>query len=384
MSQKEDYYKLLGVSKDCTESELKKAYRKQSKKYHPDLNPNDKESESKFKEISEAYEVLSDQNKRAEYDRFGHSTPGGQYGGGAAGFGGGFGGFDFGDIGDIFEGFFGGGGGFRGRSSNPNAPRQGEDIYKNISITFLEACKGVAKDMTVTYQKTCSSCNGNGSKNGTSHSQCGSCNGTGSVKVQQRTAFGTISTSTTCSNCKGKGKVVTESCTSCRGEGLKFEKEVVSVNIPGGIDNGQTLSIRNAGHCGINGGPRGDLNVTVAVEPDSIFSRKGFDIWCEIPITYTQAVLGDEIVVPTIDGKVKYSIGESTQPGTVFRLRSKGVTHINARTRGDQYVQVNVEVPKQLSKSQRESLRMFENSLTDKNYEKRRGFIDKIKDMFKD
>lgn len=384
MSQKKDYYDILGVKKNCTDEELKKSYRKLSKKYHPDLNPDNKEAESKFKEVSEAYEVLSDKNKRAQYDQFGHyqQGSGGHYGGGDFGGFGDFSGFDFGDLGDIFEGFFGGGMG--SRHSNPNVPRQGENINQTIEIEFLEACKGTSKNININYKKTCSSCNGNGSENGNSYRQCSDCYGSGVVKIQQRTAFGSISTSRPCSTCRGKGMIITKSCSNCRGQGFINERDNISVNIPAGIDNGQTLVVRSAGNYGINAGPRGDLNISIKVKPDPIFKRKEFDIWCEIPITYTQAVLGDEIIVPTIDGKVKYSISEGTQPGTVFRLKGKGVQHVNSRGRGDQYVEIIVEVPKQLSKSQRESLRAFEDSLNDTNYEKRKGFIDKIKDMFKD
>ncbi len=380
MSQKKDYYEVLGVDRGCTEEELKKSYRKLSKKHHPDLNPNDTASEDKFKEISEAYEVLSDSNKRRQYDQFGHSSQGGGGGGGFGG--GGFGGFEGFDFGDIFEGFFGGNG--FGRNSNPNSPKVGEDINQSTVISFLEACKGVKKTINIAYKKSCESCRGNGSESGTSLESCGQCKGSGVIKVQQRTAFGAISSSRACTSCNGKGKIIKKSCVPCGGRGFKEEISDINIDIPAGIDHGQTLSIRNSGHAGLNGGPRGDLNLTVSVSADSLFKRKGYDIICELPITYMQAVLGDDVVVPTIDGKVKYSISAGTQPGTVFRLKGKGVPHVNSRSKGDQYVEVNVEVPKNMTKAQKEALRNFENLLTTKNYEKRESFFDKIKNMFKD
>lgn len=378
LADKRDYYEVLGVSKGASEDEIKKAYRKQAKKYHPDLNPGDKDAEAKFKEVNEAYEVLSDSQKRAKYDQFGHAGVDPNFGGGAGSYSGGFGDFD---IGDIFEGFFGSG--FGGsRRSNPNAPRTGEDAYASVTISFLEACKGVEREISVSRMDQCNSCHGTGCANGSSPQTCPECGGRGSVKVQQRTPFGVMSTTRTCSHCGGKGTIINNPCSDCHGTGRKSVNKKIKINIPAGIDDGQTMLIRNGGNAGVNGGPSGDLNVAVTVRPDPLFQRKGFDILCEIPITYAQAVMGDEITVPTIDGKVKYRIGEGTQPGTVFRLKGKGVQRLHSKGRGDQLVTVTVEVPRNLSNAQKDALRNYEAQLNEKNYAKRKGFFDRLKDMF--
>lgn len=382
--EKRDYYEVLGVSKTASDDEIKKAYRKLAKKYHPDLNPGDKEAEQKFKEANEAYEVLSDSTKRARYDQFGHAGVDPNYGAGApgGGFGGGFGGFDMGDLGDIFEGFFGGGFG-SSRRANPNAPRRGGDLQKSCTISFFEACKGVKREISIQRMETCSDCHGTGSEPGHSAQTCPDCHGTGQVRVTQRTPLGSMTSSRPCSRCGGKGKIVTNPCKKCNGNGRIRVTKKIEVSIPAGIDDGQTLAVRGQGDSGINGGPAGDLHVTVSVRPDTLFKRDGYDIWCEIPLTYMQAALGDELTVPTIDGKVKYTIPEGTQPGTVFRLRGKGVQNLNGRGRGDQYVEVTVEVPKGLSKAQKDALRNFDKLLTDeKQYTKRKGFFDKVKEMF--
>lgn len=376
MADKQDYYDVLGVAKGATEDEIKKAYRKQAKQYHPDLNPGDKKAEAKFKEISEAYEVLSDSQKRAKYDQFGHAGVDPSYGNGA-----GYGGYTDFDIGDIFEGFFGGG--FGGsRRANPNAPKSGEDVYASVTISFLEACKGCEKEVSVSRQEKCNSCNGSGAATGSSPKVCSECHGTGQVKVQQRTPFGVVSSSRTCSRCGGSGKIISNPCSTCHGTGKKNVNKKIKVTIPAGIDDGQTLLIRGGGSAGTNNGPNGDLNVAVTVRPDPMFSRRGFDVLCEIPITYSQAVLGDEVIVPTIDGKVKYKIGEATQPGTTFRLKGKGVQKLNRSGRGDQLVTVTIEVPRNLDRAQKETLRQFENQLSEHNYAKRKGFFDRIKDLF--
>lgn len=379
---KRDYYEVLGIQKGASDDEIKKAYRKVAKQYHPDLNPDNKEAEKKFKEVNEAYEVLSDGTKRQRYDQFGHAGVDPSYGGGGAGYGGGFGGagFDFGDISDIFEGFFGGG---ASRRANPNAPRRGNDLRTSTVISFFEACHGVKKTLDITKQEVCHECNGNGSQKGHDPQTCSECNGTGQVRVTQRTPLGAISTTRSCSKCNGSGKIITNPCPTCSGSGRVRKTSKLEVNIPAGIDDGQTLAIRGQGDSGANGGPAGDLQVTVTVRPDPIFRRDGYDIWCEMPLTYSQAVFGDELTVPTIDGKVKYNISEGTQPGTVFRLKGKGVQNLNGRGRGDQYVEVTIEVPKNLNKAQKEALKNFESLLTDdKQYEKRKGFFDKLKDMF--
>lgn len=380
MAEKRDYYEVLGLQKGASDDEIKKAYRKLAKKYHPDMNPDSPEAEAKFKEVNEAYDVLSDISKRAKYDQFGHAGVDPNAGGGYGGYTGGFGDID---LGDIFDGFFGGfGGGGSRRRSTANMPRQGEDVYAGVTVSFMEACKGVQKKVSVVRMERCDSCNGSGSAPGTKPETCPDCGGTGTVKVQQRTPFGVVSTSRTCSKCGGKGTVIQNPCPKCRGTGRKSVSKNIKVIIPAGIDDGQTLLERGGGSAGINGGPNGDLNIAVTVRPDPIFSRRGFDILCEIPITYQQAVMGADVIVPTIDGKVKYHVPEGTQSGTVFRLRSKGVSRLGAKGKGDMLVTMNIEVPKNLSRQQREMLLQFENSLGEQNYQKRQGFFEKLKDMF--
>lgn len=384
MADKRDYYEVLGLSKGASADEIKKAYRKLARQYHPDYNPDNPEAEAKFKEVNEAYEVLSDPDKKARYDQYGHAGVDPNYGAGGGGFGGFSGGFGGGDMGDIFDSIFGAfGGGFGGRSANPNAPRQGRDIEKNITISFMEACQGKKTDIKIDRMEKCPDCGGSGAKKGTSPQTCPDCHGTGQVKVAQRTAFGTISTARPCSKCGGKGKIITEPCDKCRGEGRVRVSKTLSVDIPAGVDDGLVMALRGQGDHGINGGPAGDVNLTVSVRPDPLFVRDGFDIHCEIPITYTQACLGDEITVPTIDGKVKYTINEGTQNGTTFRLRGKGVKRLQREGRGDQYVKVYVEVPANLNREQKELLKKFEESLGEKNYAKRKSFFDKIKEAFK-
>ncbi len=377
MAEKRDFYEVLGLSKGANDEEVKRAYRRLAKKYHPDLNPDDKVAEQNFKDVSEAYEVLSDGDKRARYDQFGHAGVDPSYGAGGAGgaYGGGFS-----DIGDIFESFFGGG--FGGGRQNPNAPRKGSDIHTQVTLDFFEACKGTKKSINVTRQDSCSVCGGSGSEPGFTATTCPDCQGTGQVTVLQRTPLGSMRTARTCSRCNGKGKLIDHPCKNCSGSGRQSSQKTIEVNIPAGIDHGQTLSDRGHGNAGINGGPAGDLFVTVNVRPDSLFKRDGFDIWCDVPVTYYQAVVGDEITVPTIDSKVKYTVPAGTQPGTVFRLKGKGVQRLNGYGKGDQFLRVAVEVPKHLNKEQKAALRNFEETLGEKHYEKRKGFFDRLKDSF--
>lgn len=382
MADKRDYYEVLGVQKGASDDELKKAFRKLAKQYHPDLHPDDKECEAKFKEINEAYEVLSDPDKRAKYDQFGFAGVDPSYGAGAGG-GGGFGGFGGFDFSDIFDGFFGGGFG-GGSRANPNAPRKGADISVNITISFMEACKGKKTEVRINRQEKCEECNGSGAQAGTTAQTCSECHGTGQVTVLQRMGgFGSIQSKRPCTKCGGKGKIITSPCSKCSGNGRVRKPLVKEIEIPAGINDGQTFRVQGMGDAGVNGGPAGDLNVVVSVRPDIIFERDDFDIWTEIPITFTQATLGDEIVVPTIDGKVKYKVPAGTQSGAVFRLKGKGVVRPYKTVRGDQYVKVIVEIPKNLTKKQEELLREFENSLEEgENYQKRKSFFEKLKDVF--
>ncbi len=382
MAEKRDYYEVLGLQKGASDAEIKKAYRKLAKQYHPDLNPDDPEAEAKSKEVNEANQVLSDPEKRAKYDQFGHAGVDPSYGGGAN-FTGGFEGVDLGDIfADIFGGGMGGFGG--GRSSNPNAPRRGADIAVQLEIGFMEACKGVSHDITINRTEDCPECSGTGAKAGTSTKTCPDCKGRGYVTVQQRSMFGMMQSQRPCSKCGGKGKIIESPCGKCGGSGKTTMKKTVSVKVPAGIDDGMTLNVRGQGSVGTNGGQRGDLKVRISVRKDPVFEREDYNIWIDFPITYAQAALGAEIEVPTIDGKVSYNVPAGTQPGTVFRLRGKGVQKLQRSEgdRGDQMVKINVEVPKNLNKKQKEALQAFEDTLEEKNYEKRKSFFDKIKDMF--
>ncbi len=380
MADKRDYYEVLGISKTATADEIKSAYRKLAKKYHPDLNPGDKAAEEKFKEIGEAYEILSDADKRARYDQFGHAGVDPNYGAGAGGYSGGFGGVDlndlFGDLGDLF-----GMGGGR-RRANPNAPRRGGDIRVSLALSFMEAVHGCTKTVSVNRQDVCAECGGSGAAKGTSPDTCPDCHGSGYVTVQQRTPFGVMQSSQPCTRCGGKGKIIKSPCPKCHGSGKTSSAKRVEVNIPAGIDDDQSLRLQGLGDAGVNGGPSGDLIVIVTVRPDAMFERDRFDVHVTVPITYSQAVLGAEIEVPTIDGKVRYDVPEGTQSGTMFRLRGKGIQYVRGRGRGDQYVQVVVEIPKKLTKAQREALKKFEETLKDDNYEQRKGFFKSLRDKF--
>ena len=371
--QKRDYYEVLGVSRGASEDEIKKAYKKMARKYHPDLNPGDKTAEEKFKEVNEAYEVLSDADKKARYDQYGHAGVDPNFG--AGGFGGGFdGSFDFGDLGDIFGSFFGG-----GRRTNPNAPQRGESIRMSIAISFEEAAFGCEKAVTVERYETCDTCHGNGCAPGTSPEVCPDCHGTGTVQVRRQTPMGVFATSSPCPKCGGKGRIIHQPCKDCRGSGMVRKKKTIQASIPAGIDNGQTISIRGQGNAGKNGGPAGDLLITITVRPHELFRREGTSVLCEAPITFTQAVLGAELEIPTIDGKVKYTLPEGTQSGTTFRLKGKGIPSINGRGRGDQYVTVYIETPKNLNKEQKEALKKFAETMGESNYEEQKKFFKKFK-----
>ena len=404
MAEKRDYYEVLGIGKNATDAEIKSAYRKLAKKYHPDLNPGNKEAEEKFKEVNEANDVLSDPQKRQRYDQFGFAGVDPNYaaanGGGAGGFGGGFGGVDLGDIfGDIFGGGFGGGfSGFGGGSSTrtANAPRKGHDIQASVILTFEEAAHGCSKKITINRQDTCPDCGGTGAAKGTSPETCPDCGGRGYVVTQQRTPFGVMQSQQPCSHCGGRGTIIHISvmmnfravtmirnpCKTCRGTGKTAARKSLEINIPAGIDDDQNIALRGQGDAGSNGGPAGDVIVHVTVKADPMFERDGYDVTIHVPITFSQAVLGDDVEVPTVDGRIVQHIPEGTQSGTKFRLRGQGIQYLNGRGRGDQYVIIDVEIPKKVTRAQREALKAFEDSMKEDNYEKRKGFFKNLRDRF--
>lgn len=374
MADKRDYYEVLGVQKGASDDEIKKAFRRMSKQYHPDLNPGNKEAEEKFKEVNEAYQVLSDPDKKSKYDQFGHAGvdpnfgAGGSYGGA---------GFDFGDIfGDIFGGFGGGFGGGR-----RNGPKRGSDIRRVIDISFEEAAFGCTKQMNIQAQEKCDTCGGTGAKKGTTVTTCSACNGTGRVKTQQRTILGYMTTETTCPQCHGEGKIIKEPCRDCRGTGTIRRNKTIEVQIPAGIDDNQTIQLSGKGEAGSKGGPNGDLLITVRVRPHEIFQRRGNDVFINMPISFVEAALGATVKVPTIDGGcVELNIPEGTQMGSRFRMKGKGIPYLRSKSRGDQYVTVEVEVPRNLTSKQKEILKDFDE---DKNYKQKKNWYDKIKNFIK-
>ena len=382
MADKRDYYEVLGVNKGASDDEIKKAYRKMAKEYHPDLHPGDKVAEAKFKEVGEAYEVLSDPQKKSRYDQFGHAGVDPNFGGGPGA--GGWGGVDvdFGDIGDIFSSIFGGGFGGGTRRQNPNAPRQGSDVGASVFISFEEAAKGCKKKVKVERVTTCSDCSGSGARRGTSPTTCPVCGGSGMVNHQQRTPFGVMQTQSPCSRCQGRGRIIENPCPTCSGQGRVRKSGEVGINIPAGIDDGQVITIPGHGNAGQNGGPAGDLQVQVTVRPHPLFERDGFNIWYELPITYAQAALGAEVEIPTLDGKIPYTIKDGTQPGDVLRVRGKGIPHLRGRGTGDLLLKIVVEVPKNLSKEQKKLLKDFDAATGDKQYQKRQSFFEKLKKGF--
>ena len=378
MADKRDYYEVLGVSKNATPDEIKKAYRQLAKKYHPDLNPDNKDAEAKVKEANEADESLSDSDKKEKYDRFGFAGVDPSYGAGQGGGFGGFGGFDGGmefDLGDLFGSFFGGFGG--GGRSNPNAPRRGSDIQTNIYITFEEAAKGCKKNVEFQRIEVCDECSGSGAAKGSSPQTCPDCNGRGQINVQQRTPFGTISTSKPCQRCGGKGTFNPNPCTRCKGAGRIRRTVKQEINIPAGIDDGQLFTVRNIGNTGANGGPAGDLRVGVMVKPHPFFKRDDYNVWYDVTVSFVQAALGDKLRVPTLDGQVEYILPAGTQPGDVFKLKGRGIPVLNSTRRGDQLIRVNVEVPKNLNEKQKEALMNFNNVMGAKAVqpEEKKGFV---------
>lgn len=372
MADKRDYYEVLGLSKGATDDEIKKAYRRLAKQYHPDMNPGDKVAENKFKEVNEAYDVLGDPDKKAKYDQYGHAAfdPSSGFGGG--GFGGGFG-FDGFDISDIFSNIFGG-----GSSRRQNGPVRGEDIRYRLTLSFEEAVFGCKKEISYQRVQKCPECSGSGAAKGTSAKTCPDCQGRGQVKVQQRTPFGVMQSTTTCSKCRGTGKIIETPCKNCRGSGFVKASKKLEVSIPAGIDDGQGVVLRGEGCDGRNGGSAGDLVITVNVRPHAFFEREGSDIYCDIPVTYADMTLGAKITVPTIDGTETIDIPEGTQTGTTFTLKGKGVKIVNTQKRGNMYVTAVIETPKGLDRKQKELLRQFNDSLKDSNHSKKEKFSKKF------
>lgn len=373
---KRDYYEVLGVERGADEATIKKAYRKMAMQYHPDRNPGNKEAEEKFKEANEAYEVLSDANKKARYDQFGHAGVGGNGQGGFEGFSGaGFGGFD--DIfGDIFD-MFGGGSGRR-----RNGPQKGADLKYEYTISFEEAAFGADKEISISRHENCDTCHGTGAKPGTDKKTCPQCKGSGEVRYAQRTPLGQFVNVKTCEACHGDGTIIEQPCDTCKGGGKIRKDRKINIKIPAGVDTGSVIPLRGEGEPGTKGGPTGDLYIVLRVRPHEIFQRDGNDVICEIPITFVQAALGDEFVVPTLDGKVKYKIPEGTQSGTIFRLKGKGIPNLRGYGRGDHYVKVIVEVPKKLNDRQKDLLKQFADQMGEDVHEQRKTFFDKVKDVF--
>lgn len=380
MADKRDYYEVLGLQKGASDNDIKKAFRKMAMKYHPDKNPGDKVAEEKFKEINEAYAVLSDPEKKEKYDRFGHAgvDPNSGFGGGAGGFGG-FGGFE--DIFDMFGGAFGGfGGGSRGRRNN--GPRKGSDLQKAVTITFEEAAFGTKKEIRLNKYVKCKTCGGSGAAPGTSKKSCPKCGGTGEIRTAQRTPLGTFQSVSPCPDCNGTGEINETPCPDCGGSGKTRDNVMISVNIPAGVDNDSVIPIKGQGEPGVNGGPDGDLYIVINVEPHKIFERRGQDLWLEIPITFDQAALGDDIIVPTLEGKVSYKVPSGTQPDTIFRLKGKGIKSVRGNRKGDLYVKVNLEVPTKLNSKQKKAISAMAEKVTGECYQKKSSFLDSLKEFF--
>ncbi len=374
-----DYYEVLGVDKNASDDEIKKAFRQQAKKYHPDLHPGDKEAEAKFKEVNEAYSILSDPDKKAKYDRFGHAgvDPSGFGGGG----GGSYSAYDV-DLGDIFSSFFGGG--FGGSSRRRTGPQKGADLKYHMALEFMEAAFGCTKSFQITKEDICKSCNGSGAQPGTTPETCPTCRGAGRVQQQTQTLFGMTMVTKSCPTCSGRGTVIKTPCQQCRGKGRMKTVKNLTVKIPAGVDTGDLLPVRNEGEPGTNGGPYGDLYIEFKVKPHDVFDRNGINTSCNVPITFAQAALGGEIEVPTIYGKEKYTLKEGTQPGDSIILRSKGIPNkSNPNMKGDHTVKFVLEVPTGLSREQKQLIKQFNDTLTERNYARSSQFFQKIKNLFK-
>ncbi len=373
MADKRDYYEVLGIEKGASDQDIKSAYRKLARKYHPDVNKAD-DAEAKFKEVKEAYDVLSDTQKRARYDQYGHEDPSQGFGG----FGGG--GFDGGGFGDIFDMFFGGGG---GRTRNPNAPQRGNDLQYTMTLEFKEAVFGKEVDITIPRTESCDTCGGSGAKPGTQPEVCSVCHGSGQEEVVQNTPFGRMVNRRTCSNCAGSGKIIKEKCSTCSGSGSVKKQRKVHIRIPAGVDDGAQLRMTGEGDGGLRGGPAGDLYIVIRVKADEFFDREGDDIYCEVPLTFSQAALGDEIEIPTLTEKVKLKIPAGTQTGTYFRLRGKGVPRLRGTGQGDQHVKVVVVTPSKLTDEQKDLLRQFSGLSGEQTHEQEQSFFDRMKRAFR-
>lgn len=380
---KRDYYEVLGLEKGASDDEIKKAFRKMAMKYHPDRNPGDKNAEEQFKQVNEAYSILSDPDKKSKYDRFGHAgvDPNAGFGGGS-GFGG-FGGFGgaggFEDIFDMFGGMFGGGG---SRQRRRNGPVKGNDLQKAMTITFEEAAFGTKKEIQISKYVECETCKGTGAQPGTSKVTCSKCGGTGEIRTSQRTPFGTFQSSSPCPDCGGTGQINEHPCQDCGGMGKVRKTVTISVDIPAGVDNDSVISIKGQGEPGSNGGPNGDLYVVLTVKAHRLFERRGQDLWLNIPITFDQAALGDEITVPTLEDKVTYKVPAGTQPDTVFRLKNKGIKSIRSSRKGDLYVKVTLEVPTKLNGKQKKAIQNMAKEVKTDCYKKKSGFLDAMKEFF--
>ncbi len=373
MADKRDYYEVLGVSKNATDDDIKKAYRKKAKECHPDLHPNDEEAVKRFAELNEANEVLSDPQKRARYDQFGFEDPMGGMGGGGNPFGGA--GFDFGGMGDIFDQLFNGGMGSRARSQGP---MQGADLRYELRLTFEEAAKGCEKSFEIYRNELCDTCKGTGAKPGTSPVSCPNCNGTGQI----RQSGGWMTTVRTCPACGGAGKVVRDKCAACGGSGRMRKKRTVTVKVPAGIDNGQTIIMNGQGEPGLRGGPNGDLYIVVGVKPHKLFRREGYNLLLDFPISFVTATLGGDVEVPTLSGPIKYRIPEGTQPGTEFRIREAGIQKLRGSGKGDLILKTRVEIPRRLNNKQKDLLRQFDETTSDREYDNRKGFMERVKELF--
>lgn len=381
MAQKRDYYEVLGVAKDADENQIKKAYWKLAKQYHPDVNPGDKEAEAKFKEANEAYEVLSNAEKRQRYDQFGHAgvDPNG-FGAGAGGFGGGFAGFD---LQDLFNSIFGMGFGAAAGAQRRRGPTPGENLLYRMPLDFMEAAFGCEKEISIRKEDICQSCHGHGTKDGKEPPVCSVCHGSGQVTAVQKTILGDMMSTKTCQACRGTGKEIKDPCPTCHGSGRVLKTKKLSVRIPAGINENERLTVRGEGEPGENGGPYGDLYIAIQIRPHPVFDRHGNTTFCEVPITYAQAALGQEIEVPTIDGPEKFKLKEGTQAGDEFTIRGKGIPYIHRNNvRGDHVFRVSIEVPNNLSNAQKELLQRFDETCNESHYKKRTGFFDKLKNIF--